>query len=72
MENIELLEKTIKFLKKSYGANCKASDLDEFRKEFINKKYKLSETLTHNGRCLSCRAKETIIFLKEVIELLKS
>lgn len=53
----------IKQLKEGWGANCKASDLDEFPEMY--KKGKLSQSIRHGGRCGSCQAKECIDFLKK-------
>lgn len=49
-----------------YGAVCETSDLDDM--PFTGTK--LSARVMGKGRCSSCRAEETIAFLKEHIELI--
>lgn len=58
-------------LKKGYGANCRTSDLDDFKRMYTRRGTKLSEAVTHSGRCASCQAKETILFLENHIDLLE-
>ena len=67
-KELEELEKEIlfwkkarKLLKKGYGANCKTKDLVDFPEM-------KQDT---SGRCSSCKAKETIDFVSEHIEVLK-
>ena len=70
-EEIKFWKKAIKILKEGYGADCKTSDLDDFRKMYTNKKYKMHEMITSDARCASCRAKETIKFIESVVGLLE-
>jgi len=71
MKYIEIL--LFKFLKwhirRGYGADCETSDLDDFEEDY--KKSKMSEVVSHNGRCGSCRARETIVWIDQHIDLLK-
>lgn len=62
-KEIEACKYLIKRLKAGYGANCKTSDVDDFG---------LKQYKNHQARCGSCRAKETIDFLKEHIALIKT
>jgi hypothetical protein len=57
--------------KKGYGADCKTSDLDDFKNEHtgVNNGLTRKETVMHPARCASCRAEETIDFLKQHIIL---
>jgi len=70
-QEIAFWEKALKILKEGYGADCKTSDLDDFRKTYTNKKYKMHRLITAQVRCGSCRAKETMLFIKDHIKLLK-
>lgn len=48
-----------------YGADCEVSDLDEI----IFTGDSISGRVNGRGRCVSCRAKEAINFLRQHIEL---
>lgn len=61
---------TIWLLKRGYGANCKTSDLEDFKDDWV-RHVPVHEAVVSGGRCGSCRAKETIIFLEEAIKLIK-
>lgn len=56
-------------LVKGYGGDCKTCDLDDFDNDI--KKGNVGEWITHDGRCCSCRAKETIKFIDDHIDLLR-
>lgn len=60
--------KVAKFIiKRGYGADCLTSDLDD---GILGEKLS-SEAVIHSGRCGSCRAKETIDWIDQHIELLE-
>lgn len=61
-KEIQFWKKAIKLLEDGYGCNCKISDLDDFPEMW--KKGKLSRNIRHEGRCASCRARETVDFIK--------
>ena len=69
-DKLEILfwKAAILILRRGYGANCRTSDVDDFP-EMLNKNG--SKYVESNGRCGSCRAKETIKFIKDHIELIK-
>lgn len=56
-------------LRAGYGGLCETSDLDDFKDMYA--KGSLSEGVTHPGRCPSCQASETIIFLERHLDNLK-
>lgn len=56
-------------IKKGYGCNCKTSDLDDFHEMYS--KAPLSKSVSHGGRCGSCRAKEVCDWIDDEIELLR-
>jgi len=66
-EEIKLFKQVIRILKRGYGGDCETSDIDDFP-EFAKEGAKYVES---SKRCGSCRAKETMLFLKDHIELLK-
>ena len=68
---IKFWRRAISLLKKGYGADCRTSDLDDFRKRYTDKKHKMHDLITSDERCVGCRAKETIIFIEDHIDLLK-
>ena len=72
MNTIETLfwKVAIWILRRGYGADCETSDLDDFHEMYSNAP--LSESIAHGGRCGSCKAKETIAFIKNHIELINS
>ena len=70
-EEILFWKKARTILKKGYGANCKTYDLDDFRKEYCNKKNKVKDSVISDSRCGSCRAEEAIVFIDKHIDLLK-
>lgn len=59
-------------IKKDYGADCKTSDLDDFKNDWVKHCKTLEEAVISGGRCPSCRAKEVISWIDEHIELLKN
>lgn len=70
---MDLLEKlACKFLvwrfRVGYGAECETSDLDDFKDAHF-KNISRKEAVMHPARCVSCRAEETIAFLKDHIGL---
>lgn len=55
-------------IKRGYGCDCPTSDLDDFP---LEQKMTPKEIVFRSSRCPSCKAKETIDWIKEHIELLK-
>lgn len=53
-------------IKRGYGADCPISDLDD---GILGEKL-CSDAIMHSGRCGSCRAKETIDWIDQHVELL--
>ena len=68
-EEIRFWRKAIGILKRGYGADCKTNDLDDFAKDFRKMTY--DQAISEKRRCGSCRAKETIRFLEDHIDLIK-
>lgn len=57
---------TIYFLEKGYGKGCEVCDIDTFYPEPVT-----CARITSSGRCVSCRSKEVVLFLREHVKLLK-
>ena len=53
-------------IKRGYGADCEISDLEDFPED-----YKTPQDVFAQGRCGSCRAKETLNWIDYHIKLLK-
>lgn len=53
-------------IRRGYGADCEARDLDEFPED-----YKVPKDVFKTQRCGSCRAKEIIDWIDWHIELIK-
>lgn len=67
-DEIKFWKRAIRILKKGYGADCRTTDLDDFKKMY--RKYTYREAVESGGRCGSCLARETIKFIESRIELL--
>ncbi len=72
MNTLEILtlKLAIWFLRRGWGNGCATSDLDEFYD--ASDRVPLSRKIRQTGRCGSCRARETIDFLTETIDLLET
>ena len=54
-------------IRRDYRADCETSDIDDGT---AGKKF-TQEAVMHDGRCVSCRAKETLVFIEDHIDLIE-